>query len=209
MAGGQSCPVLPPSLAYPRAASPWCAKVGIPAFGLGLDSPDRCSWPLLPAASPIQLWNSRAGMRAWSGPSCVPCQETSYSCCQEQHLELAAAGGDGIWGGTARASGSSRMLPTFLGRCSWTGKSCQERGGAPTPGLCQLPPRCHPQPGRDPWVPINSRAVSLATAVGSQLLPSQQSLDLVPEFEAATPPHEKPVLPLCPLSLQCHEQRRP
>ncbi|XP_058717005.1 SH3 and cysteine-rich domain-containing protein 3 isoform X2 [Poecile atricapillus] len=91
------------------------------------------------------------------------------------------------------------MLPTFLSRCGQTGKSCQE-GRAPTPGLCQLPPRCHPQPGRDPrdsWLPINSKALSLATGSSGIPAPTIPAEPAAAGFgargcEAATPPHERP-----------------
>lgn len=85
-----------PSPAPKLGISPLCQS-GDPRLGSEhLDwcwTPDRCSWPLLPAASP-----SSCGIpeQEFQSPSCVACQETSYSCWLQHHLELAGAGGTGF-----------------------------------------------------------------------------------------------------------------
>lgn len=104
------------------------------------------------------------------------------------------------------------MLPAFLGRHSRTGESCQE-GGAPTPGLCQLPPRCHPQSGRDPRdseVPMNSRVLSLSQAARQQWDPSSRHPSRARTSRiwcqrvrgSHSTPRETPLLPLCPVTPQ-------
>lgn len=145
----------------------WGAQAGIRAFGLGLDFPERCPWP-----HPAVEFQGRNEGRERPQLHALPGGIKSP-------LTGAAPGAGGCrWGQDLgwHSSGRSGMLPAFLGRHSRTGESCQE-GGAPTPGLCQLPPRCHPQPGRDPRdseVPVNSRVLSLSQAARQQWDPSSR-----------------------------------